>query len=279
MEKTRLLALFNPLSDVTWFPLALGVLDLVLVSYIAYKTIMLVKGTRAERMLYALVIILAVYLLARAFNLNTLYWVLNNFLGSAMLLFVILFQDDLRRGLMKVGFIKSISADSIEGGGTLAGEITQAASELSSRRIGALMVIEMGMNLEEYTENAIQIDSVVNHQLLISLFLPTSPLHDGAVIIRKSRISAAGAVLPLTFNPNLSSSLGTRHRAAIGLSERADAIVVVVSEENGVISLIKDGSINRNLEPAALSTALNELIKVKITKKEEKKEEGLTDKG
>jgi len=274
-----LLALFNPLSDVTWFPLALGVLDLVLVSYIAYKTIMLVKGTRAERMLYALVIILAVYLLARAFNLNTLYWVLNNFLGSAMLLFVILFQDDLRRGLMKVGFIKSISADSIEGGGTLAGEITQAASELSSRRIGALMVIEMGMNLEEYTENAIQIDSVVNHQLLISLFLPTSPLHDGAVIIRKSRISAAGAVLPLTFNPNLSSSLGTRHRAAIGLSERADAIVVVVSEENGVISLIKDGSINRNLEPAALSTALNELIKVKITKKEEKKEEGLTDKG
>ena len=268
-----MLALFSPLSEIAWLPLALSILDVVLVSFIAYKTIMLVKGTRAERMLYALVIILALYLLARAFNLNTLYWVLNNFLSSAILIFIVLFQDDLRRGLLKVGFIKSISTDNIEGGGTLAGEVTQAASELSSRRIGALIVIELGMDLEEYTENAIQIDSVVNHQLLISVFLPTSPLHDGAVILRKGRISAAGAVLPLTFNPNLSSSLGTRHRAAIGLSERADAIVVVVSEENGVISLIKDGSINRNLEPAALLTALNELIKVKIVKKEEKKEE------
>ena len=268
-----MIALFNPLNDITWLPTALGILDVVLVSYIAYKIIMLVKGTRAERMIYALVIILAIYLLARALNLTTLYWVLNNFLGSAMLLFVVLFQDDLRRGLMKVGFIRSVSTDNIKGGGTIAGELTQAASELSSRRIGALVVIELGMNLEEYTEHAIQIDSAVSHQLLISLFLPTSPLHDGAVIIRKNRISAAGAVLPLTFNPNLSSSLGTRHRAAIGISERTDAIVVVVSEENGVISLIKDGVINRNLEPAALSTALNELVKVKIIKKEEKKEE------
>ena len=162
-----MLALFSPLSEIAWLPLALSILDVVLVSFIAYKTIMLVKGTRAERMLYALVIILALYLLARAFNLNTLYWVLNNFLSSAILIFIVLFQDDLRRGLLKVGFIKSISTDNIEGGGTLAGEVTQAASELSSRRIGALIVIELGMDLEEYTENAIQIDSVVNHQLLI----------------------------------------------------------------------------------------------------------------
>lgn len=265
--------LLSSFTNAQWWPLLVGFLDLVLVSFIAYKIIMLFKGTRAERMLYALIIVLAAYLLAGALNLHSLYWVLNNLLGSSILLFVVLFQDDIRRGLMKIGFIKSISVDSIKGGGTLSGEITQAADELSSRRIGALIVVELGINLEEYTENAIQIDSAISHQLLISLFLPSSPLHDGAVIIRKGRIAAAGAVLPLTFNPNLSSSLGTRHRAAIGLSERTDAIVVVVSEENGVISLIKDGSINRNLEPAALSTALNELIKVKITKKEEKKEE------
>ena len=139
-------------------------------------------------------------------------------------------------------------------------EVVQTAVELSSRRIGALIVIERNVGLEEYTEHAIQIDAHISHQLLISLFLPSSPLHDGAVVIRKERVVVGGAVLPLTFNPNISGALGTRHRAAIGLSERTDAAVVVVSEENGVISLIKEGQIVRNLDGASLTIALQSLL-------------------
>ena len=236
-----------------------GVLDVLLVYFLIYRTLLLMRGTRAEPMLLGLAIIVLVYIVSRELHLATLNWILGNFLGSVILVIVVLFQDDLRRGLTKVGLFPSFGADVPKAIERSIKEISLAAGELSSRRIGALIVIRRDVGLEEYTEHAVQIDALISHQVLISIFLPTSPVHDGAVVIDRDRIVAAGAVLPLTFNPSISKSYGTRHRAAIGLSERTDAVMVVVSEETGGISLIRDGKMTKDLNEKTLHNALHRL--------------------
>lgn len=247
------------LADFHWWPLVAGALDVVLVYILIYRLLLLVRGTRAERMLLGLGIVVMVYMASRALNLATLNWILGNFLGSVILVIVVLFQDDFRRALTKVGLIPGLGGEQSKALSKTIEEVSHAASELASRRIGALMVLSRDVGLDDYTEHAIKIDSRVSHQLLVSLFLPTSPLHDGAVVIEGERIAAAGAVLPLTFNPGVGSNFGTRHRAAIGLSERTDAVIVVVSEETGTISLIREGRITRDLNEKTLFNALNRL--------------------
>lgn len=243
---------------INWTSLGV-VLDVLVVYFLIYKTLLMVRGTRAEPMLKGLGIIVAIYVLSRFLRLFTVNWILGNFLGSVILVVVVLFQDDLRRALIKVGLIPAFGGDVSHVLELSINEISKAAIELASRRIGALIVIRRDVGLEDYTEAAVRVDGVVSHQLLVSIFLPTSPLHDGAVVVEGNRIAVAGAVLPLTFNPSISSSYGTRHRAAIGLSERTDAVVIVVSEEKGTVCLAREGRLSKELSEKTLYTALYRL--------------------
>lgn len=244
-----------------WFDwsFVVGVIDVLLVSFLFYKVLIFVKDTRALPMLAGLGMAMVVYLISKEFNLVTLNFIFGKFLDPVILIIVILFQDDLRRALTKVGLFPGLgSADPEELAHTVR-EVSRAAADLASRRLGGLIVIRRDVGLEEYTERAVEIGARVSHQLLMSIFLPTSPLHDGAVIIEGDKIIAAGAVLPLTFSSAVSSALGTRHRAAIGLSEHTDAIVVVVSEESGSISLVREGKITKALNETTLYNALHRL--------------------
>lgn len=236
-----------------------AIFDILVVYLLIYKTLLLVKGTRAEYILKGLAVVVIVYSISGFLNLVTLNWLLGNFLGSVILVVVVLFQDDIRRGLMKVGLFQGVGSETTEIIENTVGEISKAAAELSSRHIGALIVLRRDIGLEDYTEHAVLIDAHISRQLLISIFLPSSPLHDGAVIVQGDRITGAGAVLPLSFRSDLASDYGTRHRAAIGLSERTDALVIVVSEESGTISLVKEGKVTKDLDQKGLYNALYRL--------------------
>ena len=231
-------------------------LDIVLVSFLVYKTLVLLRGTRALPMLAGLGVIVVVYLVSKEIGLVTLSWILGNFLGSLILVVVVLFQDDLRRALIQVGLVSGLRSEVPLALENTIDEVARAAGELSLKRLGALIVLKRDVGLDDFTEHAVVIDAAVSHQLLESIFLTRSPIHDGAVIIEGERIVSAGAVLPLSFEPLISSSYGTRHRAALGLSELCDAVVVVVSEETGGISVVIDGQIRQGLDEAGLKTSL-----------------------
>jgi len=256
------------------------VVDIVLVSGIIYTTLILVRGTRAQPMLIGLAIVAVVYFLSRELNFVVLNWILSNFLGSVILLIVVLFQDDLRRALTKVGLFSGFSNEYESRSERAVEQIVAAATTLAERRIGAILVIQQEIGLGDYTEHAVEIDGVVSKQLLISIFGHESPIHDGAVVVRKDRIIAAGAVLPLSFSAELPDDLGTRHRAAVGLSEKTDALVLVVSEETGQISLVRDGKITRDIGSSNLSLVLGKFVfgdgfskdKVAVEKKTEAEE-------
>lgn len=244
------------LLGIEWISLLSIILDVAVVSWLIYRALLMVRGTRAEPMIIGIGIVILVYLASRLFQLATLNWILGNFLGSAILVVVVLFQEDLRRALIKVGLVPGFNTEVPERiEGTLR-EIARAAQELSNRRIGALIVLRRDVGLEDYLESAVRLDAQVSYQLLISLFLPTSPLHDGAAIIEGDRVLVAGAVLPLSFSRNVNLTLGTRHRAALGLTERTDALVVVVSEETGTITLVREGKLVRDLDETTLTSAL-----------------------
>ena len=184
-------------SSFDWSILA-GIVDVLFVYFLIYKTLLLVQGTRAEYVLKGLLMVAAIYSLSRILGLVTLNWILGNFLGSVILVAVVLFQDDLRRGLIKVGVIPGFGGDASRVLEHSIKEVSQAAIALSKRKIGGLMVIRRDVGLDEFTEHAVPIDAVISHQLLVSIFIPLSPIHDGAVIIEGDRVLAAGAVLPLS---------------------------------------------------------------------------------
>lgn len=234
------------------------VVDIAIVWYVIYRIILLVRGTRAAQMLVGLAVVIIAFIISQSLELNTLYWILDNFLSSIILIIIVIFQHDIRRALSQFGRnpflgprISSLEAEVIE-------EIMKASTSLASKRIGALIVIGRKVGLREYIESGVEIDSLVAKELILSVFLPYSPIHDGAVIIQEGRIIAAGCFLPLTVNPNVSKELGTRHRAAIGMSEETDALVVVISEETGRISLAIDGSMISNLDGPSLRERLYE---------------------
>lgn len=244
-----------------------SVLDVIVVSFLIYRILLMVKGTRALPMLAGLGMLVVVHLISKQLGLATLGLILDSFFGSLILVVVVLFQDDLRRALIKVGLGPGITAKTSGVVEHTLNEVARAASELASKRLGALIVVTREVGLNEYSDGAVKIDAVVSHQLLVSIFVPWSPIHDGAAIIEGNRVVAAGAVLPLTFNPNVSSHLGTRHRAAIGLSEKTDALVVVVSEETGAISLVREGRITRDLTQKTLYSALHRCTVVREQKR------------
>lgn len=252
------------MSTSFWLGFTASVVDILAVSFLLYRVLVVIKGTRAAPMLIGLTILVVFYALARLLGLVTLFFVLNNLLSSIILVVVIIFQEEIRRGLTKFGVTSMFKSSGKVLFDKTIEDITLVCSHLAENKIGALIALQREVGLDEFVEDAVTLDAALNRKLLYGLFVKESPLHDGAVLIDGSRIRAAGCVLPLSFDPDLDPNLGTRHRAALGLSERSDAIIVVVSEENGAISLVRDGRITRNLDAAMLRDALQRLVTTKV---------------
>lgn len=235
------------------------VLDILVVSYIIYRLILIIRGTRAVQMLTGIAILIVVYFGARELEFLTLYWLLGTFLSSIFLIIIIVFQRDIRRALTQVGQ-QTPFARTHEESDLALDEIIEAAYHLSSRKIGALIVIERETGLKDYIESGHPVDAKLSKEILISFFMPNSPLHDGGVVIKRGRIMSAGCMLPLSKNPYIQKRLGTRHRAAIGLSEETDAVIIVVSEETQQVSLVQHGAITTDLDRTALRNRLEAIF-------------------
>ena len=245
------------------FPLRIwDLVDILVVGFVIYQILMLIRGTRAVQLVIGLFLLFAAYVVSRWLGLYTLQWLLS-YVGLVVpIALLVLFQPELRRMLEQLGR-GSVSLVGFTPHGLdreaairLVNDVARAARILGSRKIGALIVLERRVGLEDFIETGIRVDAVVTVQLLISVFYPNTPLHDGAVIIRGNRLVAAGCLLPLSERPGLTRPLGTRHRAAIGLSEVTDALAVVVSEETGTISLAVEGRLDRGLTEEELKTRL-----------------------
>ena len=247
-----------------------AVVDIGIVSYLVYKLIVLVRETRAWQLIKGILLILAATELSKMLGLKTINFILQNSLSVLTLGAIVLFQPELRRGLEQIGrsrFKDIFNLDETNNRiqvTALIEEIVKACTEFSRTYTGALIVIEMNTKVGEIINTGIQLDSNVTSELLINIFTPNTPLHDGAVIMRDNKIKAAACFLPLTDNPNLSKELGTRHRAALGITEVSDCISVVVSEESGKISFALNGGLTRNLTSDTLRKALNKNLLEKI---------------
>ena len=217
------------------------VLDILILSYLIYRVLLVIQGTRANQSLIGLMVLLSLYFMSQWFELSSIFWLLEKFSVYLVLAVIILFQEDIRKGLAKAGSLfPSIQREerpAIE-------EVIKVSFFLAKRRQGALIAIERRASLTEYVETATQLDAKVNIELLQAIFLPNSPLHDGAIIIQKNRIASAQSYLPLSTSKSIHKWYGTRHRAAIGLTEMTDAIVVVVSEERGTVAMAQNGNLN-----------------------------------
>lgn len=234
------------------------ILDIGLVALIYYRLILLFKNTRAVPVIYGLILVLGLYWLSGEVGLYTLNWFLANFLGSIFLVIIILFQADIRKALSNIGelrfwFSKRVAEETLN-------EVLAALIAMAKTRTGALVVFEKRVPLGEFIEKGVSLNALVTAELLQTIFHHNTPLHDGAVIIKGDQIVAASCILPLTHDSKLSTAFGTRHRAAIGLTEESDAVVLVVSEERGEISLVKDGRIYYGLTEAALSGKVKEAL-------------------
>ncbi|TMA37575.1 MAG: TIGR00159 family protein [Deltaproteobacteria bacterium] len=235
-------------------------LDIVLLSVVIYWGLNLIRGTRAVPMLIGLGVVYGIYFLSNVFEVYTLNVLLRNLLGWSLVLVFIVFQDDIRRALTQVGTRPLFSPRERVAQGQAVEELIKALTYLASRRIGALVVLQNEVGLNQYIDVGTRLDAQVSKELVTSIFLPGAPIHDGALIIQRGRMTAAGCFLPLTTNPNVSKTLGTRHRAAIGLTEETDAAAIVVSEEDGMISLVREGKITRDVDAATLRTTLHRLL-------------------
>ena len=241
---------FDPLRDTV---------DILLVMAGIYWLLLLIRGTRAIQILVGLIVLIALSLASELFQLAALGMILERFLGSAVLIIVILFQNDIRRALARVGrgFFPSFS---VQQELQVVEEIVRTAGALSQRRHGALIVLERESNLGDLIEAGVNVDAALSKELLTSIFQPSSPMHDGAVVIQEGRVSIAGCILPLTLRTDLPEGLGTRHRAAVGITEETDALVVVVSEETASISVVLGGEMLRGLDAPRLRVVLREIL-------------------
>jgi diadenylate cyclase len=241
------------------------VVDIVVVAFVLYRVLLILRGTVAIQMLAGLGLLMAARFASRQADLRSLSFVLENFWAFWVLALIVLFQPELRRALAQTGRNPMLQRMAGQAGAArreLLREIARAVDALAVKRIGALVAVERQVGLRAYAELGVPLEAVVSAELLGSLFQPGSPLHDGAALIQGDRITAAGCFLPLSRNLGLSRTLGTRHRAAVGLSEETDAVIVVVSEETGVISLAVDGVLERGLDVERLQERLAELLSV-----------------
>ncbi len=244
-------------SDIT----IIAVFDIFLVSFLFYKLFQLIRGGRAFQMVVGTLLLVLLFFASRWAELTALNWLLRNSLAYIGFAVIVLYQQELRRGLANLGRAPLFSLFSFlnptASKGTL-DEIVFSVLTLAGRRIGAILVLERDIGLRSYIEGGIALDAVVTYDLLLSIFNPKSPLHDGAVIIQGDRAAAAACFLPISINPQLSKELGTRHRAAIGITEDTDAVAIVASEETGLVSFIDDGAIASGLDGDELRQKLRE---------------------
>ena len=255
----------NWFSGISLFDLV----DILIVSYVIYKLIMLVQGTRAVQLLKGIFVVVSAWVLSIWFNLYTLQWLMNQMFTFGVLGLIVIFQPELRRALEQLGRGRLFTRSSVEEEQEYRDDISEvikACNYMSKRRIGALIVFERETGLNDFIESGTMLHSKISSELLINVFTPNTPLHDGAIIVRKNVVMAAGCYLPLSENPFISKELGTRHRAAIGMSEISDAISVIVSEETGQISLAMNGQIVRDIKEEALISKLFDELRPKRTK-------------
>lgn len=240
---------------------AWDVVDVLVVALIIYESLKLIRGTRAMQMAFGSALLVGLYYFSVAAPLQTVNWLIRNLIGYVVFAAIVLFQNDIRRALAHFGrtpFVRAFSH--AENDDETIEEVVTAAVQLADRKTGALIVIERQIGLRNYIESGIPLDAMVTHDLLVTVFQTSGPLHDGAVIIQENRIAAASCFLPLTVNPTIGSDLGTRHRAAIGLTEENDAVAVVVSEETGRIAIATEGQMTRGFTAETLRARLTQLV-------------------
>lgn len=255
--------MFENLTNFRWL---LDLLDILLVAFILYRIILLIKGTRAVQMLVGLVVLLLIYVASQVIELYTLNWLLENFLSSIILVIVVIFQNDIRRALIHVGRNPFFSDLSLREETKVIDELVRGSVALVKNRFGALIVIERETGINDFLEVGIELDAKPSSELISAIFHPSSPIHDGAMVVQQGRLTRAGCFLPLTQSTTISPRLGTRHRAAIGLTELVDAVVIVVSEETGKISVVVGGRMTRNLDGPRLKKVLMRLLEPKRAK-------------
>lgn len=240
------------IGDFSLLELITNTVDILLVWFVLYKLIMVIKGTKAVQLLKGILVVAIVTWLSDVLNLRTLNWMMEQvLLYWGIIVLVIIFQPELRRALEQLGrgrFFSRSAVSEEEEREKMVEAIVKASGYMAKRRIGALISIERETGMNDYVETGVPLNAKVTSELLINIFIPNTPLHDGAVIIQKNRIAAAACYLPLSESPFISKELGTRHRAALGISEVTDSLTVVISEETGSISLTKNGELHRNMD-------------------------------
>ncbi|MDD5450112.1 MAG: diadenylate cyclase CdaA [Candidatus Omnitrophica bacterium] len=230
-------------------------LEIAIFWWVIYAVLLFIKGTRAAQLLKGVIIVILLFFIVQHLGLSAVSYILAKILAISVIGFLIIFQPEIRRGLARIGQFGIFTAKE-----RIVDEIVKAAAWLSERKIGAIIAIEREVGLGSYIESGVQIDSRINTDLLTTIFMPNTPLHDGGVIIQLDRVTAAGCLFPLAQDAPLTRKLGTRHRAAIGLTEETDAVVVVISEETGAISVVVGGSLTSDLSKETLSRLLTNLL-------------------
>ena len=240
-------------------------LDIFLVAFFIYQALVFMRGTRAVQMALGLLLLVTFFYFSRWTRLETVSWLLTNILPYFVFMIIVIFQSEIRRALAHFGKAPFLSGFSNINRNEFYDEITLAVTTLAGNQTGALIVVERDIGLKTYIESGIAIDAALSYDLLVTVFNPSVPLHDGAVIVQNGRIAAAACFLPLTVKPRLSKELGTRHRAAIGVTEETDAVAIIVSEETGSIAFAHDGEIERFLDPDTLRLRLREAFERKAS--------------
>lgn len=254
----------------------MDIIDIALVACVIYLLILLIRETRAAQLVKGILLVLAILQVSKWFQLNAVYYVLKNTVQVGLIAILVIFQPELRRALEKMGKVPMTLNNIVEGVTPkeeivqTVHEVVRACDSLSASKTGALIVMERNTKIGEIIDTGIALDSIVSKELLGNLFVSNTPLHDGAVVIRENKIKAAACFLPLTQNADLSSELGTRHRAGIGMSEVSDAAIVIVSEETGIISLATKGELMRHLNPERLETLLLDYLQPEVKVKKPK---------
>ncbi len=265
---SKIISYIEPYIQFPW--VIQHVLDILIVTFVLYKLLLLIRETRAEQVLKGLGILLLVTYLSEVLQFSTVYWILKNTATVGVIALLIVFQPELRRALEQIGrgqLLDRLFLHDDQDFTKLVNELVHSVQNLAKSKTGALIVLERKTGINEVIETGVKIDGELSEALLLNIFFENTPLHDGAVIIRGDRVAAAGCFLPLTENSNISKQLGTRHRAALGITEISDSIAIVVSEETGVISIASNGKLTRYLDSKALREMLRKyLIREKETR-------------
>lgn len=244
------------LEQFTWW----SAVDILIIAAIVYQGLLLLRGTRAAQMLTGILLLVALAIASSMLPFTTLHWLMSRLYPSFLLILIIIFQDDIRHILSTMGRRPLLTGSESMSNQFMIDEITRTAVSLSSKRIGALIVIERNILLTRYVEIGITLDARISKEVMVSVFHPSSPIHDGAIVIQRGRIAAAGCFLPLTRDENVNANFGTRHRAAIGISQETDALVVLVSEEGASMAIVEGGHVKRQANAQALKDSLASLL-------------------